>query len=177
VSPRIITADVARELLHGATEGPWEVGVASSWQGSVRVESEMYVRRPGDNVALAAQVIDPRTEEISESNARLLAAAPDLAHTVVAQAAEIERLRAIIEGRTTPPTDAEIRDAARAGLTVILHAIDSRTGRIVDLRTRDVPLVSVWATHHAEGLFASAVWRLVDANDRPREWSVPSEPR
>ena len=65
MTPRIITADVARELLHGATEGPWEVGVASSWQGSVCVETEMYVRRPGDNVALAAQVIDPRTEEIS----------------------------------------------------------------------------------------------------------------
>ncbi len=97
MTPRIITADVARELLHSATEGPWEVGVASSWQGSVRVESEMYVRRPGDNVALAAQVIDPRTEEISESNARLLATAPDLAHTVVAQAAEIERLRASLD--------------------------------------------------------------------------------
>ena len=175
MTPRIITADEARELLHGATEGPWEVGVASSWQGSVRIETEMYVRRPGDNVALAAQVIDPRTEEISESNARLLAAAPDLAATVIAQAAEIASIRASIDGRTTPPTDEEIRSAALAGLTVILHATEACDGHRVDLRTRDVLVLSTWAAHHADGHFASATWRLIDANDRPCAWPVVAE--
>jgi len=212
-----ITADEASALREGITPGAWDAGAGLLYAG--------YDACPRHGVAPPDRTHGCTCRAIGDiyrdEDRALCAAAPDLAATVIAQAAEInafkaqvdaqavalrvvalwlggphhpsdaesvsslarakgdeiERLRAIIEGRTTPPTDAEIRDAARAGLTVILHAIDSRTGRIVDLRTRDVPLVSVWATHHAEGLFASAVWRLVDANDRPREWSVPSEPR
>lgn len=174
MTPRIITADEAKALLDGAKLPSLETAIGRVFGDFASIEH--FVRIPEEDFSIAADVCGPDAMP-SEGAARLLAAAPDLAATVVAQAAEIDRLRAIIDGRTTPPTDAEIRDAARAGLTVILHAIDSRTGRIVDLRTRDVPLVSVWATHHAEGHFASVVWRLVDANDRPREWSVPSEPR
>lgn len=160
MSGRIVTADEAAALVAAAPESLTVVATSQHFSDVLPASEERVI-----------------ASDVTHAHAHLLAAAPDLAHTVVAQAAEIERLRAIIDGRTTPPTDAQIRDAAHAGLTVILHAIDSRTGRIVDLRTRDVPLVSVWATHHAEGHFASAVWRLVDANDRPREWSVPSEPR
>ena len=171
MSGRIITADVAQAMAAKwkGYDGPYGV----SWDD----EGDCVIHYDDITIARVAHFDNGHTEAL----AHLFAVAPDdvkeLSASVVAQAAEIERLRAIIDGRTTPPTDAEIRDAARAGLAVILHAIDSRTGRIVDLRTRDVPLISVWATHHAEGLFASAVWRLVDANDRPREWSVPSEPR
>ena len=99
----------------------------------------------------------------------------DLAATVVAQAAEIASLRAIIDGRTTPPTDEEIRSAVRAGLTVILHATEACDGHRVDLRTRDVLVLSTWAAHHADGNFASATWRLIDANDRPCAWPVVAE--
>ena len=168
MTPRIITADVARELLHGATEGPWEVGVASSWQGSVRVETEMYVRRPGDNVALAAQVIDPRTEEISESNARLLATAPDLAHTVVAQAAEIERLRAIVNGRTASPTGEEIEAHHRAGGT---WYVASTHGRALTT-TRD-DAIALCGHLAANGY--SATWWAIDTRRRPCAWPVVAE--
>ena len=99
----------------------------------------------------------------------------DLAATVVAQAAEIASLRAIIDGRTTPPTDEEIRSAALAGLTVILHATEACDGHRVDIFTRDVLVLSTWAAHHADGNFASATWRLIDANDRPCAWPVVAE--
>ena len=168
MTPRIITADVARELLHGATEGPWEVGVASSWHGSVRVETEMYVRRPGDNVALAAQVIDPRTEEISESNARLLATAPDLAHTVVAQAAEIASLRAIIDGRTTPPTDEEIEAHHHAGGTWYVASTHGRA-----LTTTRADAVALCA-HLAANKYP-ATWWAIGVRGRPCAWPVVTE--
>ena len=168
MTPRIITADEARELLHGATEGPWEVGVASSWHGSVRVETEMYVRRPGDNVALAAQVIDPRTEEISESNARLLAAAPDLAHTVVAQAAEHASLRAIIDGRTTPPTDKEIEAHHRAGGTWYVASTHGRA-----LTTTRADAVALCA-HLAANKYP-ATWWAISVRGRPCAWPVIAE--
>ncbi len=168
MTPRIITADEARELLHGATEGPWEVGVASSWHGSVRVETEMYVRRPGDNVALAAQVIDPRTEEISESNARLLATAPDLAHTVVAQAAEIASLRAIIDGRTTPPTGEEIEAHHRAGGT---WYVASTHGRALTTTRGD----AIALCGHLAANKYSATWWAIDVRGRPCAWPVVTE--
>lgn len=174
MTPRIITADEARALLDASeAKGAWRAG-------TVEAEGKVWAH---DTDALGGQsvgevcVFNANIYRPHNGNRALAAAAPDLAATVVAHAAEIDRLRAIIDGRTTPPTDAEIRDVARAGLTVILHAIDARTGRIVDLRTRDVQLISVWATHHADGHFASAVWRLIDANDRPIAWPVPSEPR
>ncbi len=167
MTPRIITADEARELLHGATEGPWEVGVASSWHGSVRVETEMYVRRPGDNVALAAQVIDPRTEEISESNARLLATAPDLAHTVVAQAAEIASLRAIIDGRTTPPTTDErlwhLRATGYVGLWRVLWEKFDIIGDFAHPILRDACNAGVGR------------WWAIDAQGRCSAWPVVAE--
>lgn len=167
MTPRIITADEAAALLRDTTPAPW-------------MRDGLYVRNNPHEVALARALDDEGHacgETHAPNNARLIAAAPDLAATVVAQSAEIERLRAIINGRTTPPTDSEIRDVARAGLTVILHAIDSRTGRVVDLSTLDVHPLSVWAAHHADGHFTSAVWRLIDANDRPCAWPVPSESR
>lgn len=227
MTPRIITADVARELLHGATEGPWEVGVASSWQGSVRVETEMYVRRPGDNVALAAQVIDPRTEEISESTARLLAAAPDLAHTVVAQAAEIERLtralhdaayslgcadyddvcaavsdaideaekreresvdeanalrmeraalRAIVDGRTAPPTEAEIAAHEAAGgrwRSIVPGEFILSTG---DGDAEDARQTSAVQRANEPIIMRAGVrWWAIDAQGRCCAWPVVAE--
>ena len=41
--------------------------------------------------------------------------APDLAAECASLRAECERLRAIIDGRTTPPTEAEVRAHAAAG--------------------------------------------------------------
>ena len=182
MTPRIITAAKAQALLDGATPGPWRVW---SDEGPIVLPTGQRVggwtcsicrgdyASDSDHACVGYSVA--KDEARADADARLLAAAPDLAHTVVAQAAEHASLRAIIDGLTTPPTDEEIRSAALAGLTVILHAIEACDGHRVDLRTRDALVLSTWAAHHADGNFASATWRLIDANDRPCAWPVVVE--
>ena len=61
------------------TPGPWErVHAGQGSFGGKFLITEWFVRRPGDDVAIAADVIDPETGTPSEANARLIAAAPDL---------------------------------------------------------------------------------------------------
>ena len=82
MTTRIITADEAKSMLASATPGPW-------------MRDGLYVRNDPHDVALARALDDEGNgcgESFAPHNANLLAAAPDLAATVVAQAAEIERL-------------------------------------------------------------------------------------
>ncbi len=52
---------------------------AGSWKDGKRTSTEYFVRRPGDDVAIASDIIDPANDDApSEANARLIAAAPDL---------------------------------------------------------------------------------------------------
>lgn len=60
------------------TPGPWEFAEASSWNKGERTSLEYFVRLPGDDIAIASDVIDPKTQEPSEANARLIATAPEL---------------------------------------------------------------------------------------------------
>lgn len=61
------------------TPGPWEMGEAGSWEDGLRTATEYFVRRPGDDVAIASDIIDPANDDTpSEANARLIAAAPEL---------------------------------------------------------------------------------------------------
>lgn len=61
------------------TPGPWEVAEAGSWKDGKRTSMEYFVRRPGDDVAIASDIIDPANDDApSEVNARLIAAAPEL---------------------------------------------------------------------------------------------------
>jgi hypothetical protein len=73
------------------TPGPWEIAEAGSWKDGKRTSTEYFVRRPGDDVAIASEIIDPaNNDEPSEANARLIAAAPDLL-------AELERSIDVIQ--------------------------------------------------------------------------------
>lgn len=66
------------------TPGPWEVAEAGSWKGGKRTSTEYFVRRPGDDVAIASDIIDPANDDApSEANARLIAAAPDLLEALI----------------------------------------------------------------------------------------------
>lgn len=81
---RIVSADEARALLEGTTEGPWDFLPADA-------EDEAYVSQasaPHEDVALVLDVTD--------ADGRLFAAAPDLAATVVHLHAELARLRAVV---------------------------------------------------------------------------------
>jgi len=52
---------------------------AGSWKDGKRTSTEYFVRRPGDDVAIASEIIDPANDDApSEANARLIAAAPYL---------------------------------------------------------------------------------------------------
>ena len=94
------------------TPGPWQVntaGTSSPWPENYKV-TEVYVYAPDtqDDVAICADVIDPLTQEPSEANARLIAAAPDLLahlqHVVrffdQINPADVARYRAVIAKAT-----------------------------------------------------------------------------
>ena len=64
------------------TPGPWAINTAGSAKaGQPFKVTEIYVYAPDtqDDVAICADVIDPVTQAPSEANARLIAAAPDMA--------------------------------------------------------------------------------------------------
>jgi hypothetical protein len=84
---RIITAEEARTLREAATPGPWHVG-RSALCDCLRPCVNVYADQGED-------VTRPCRSEVSEGDAPLLAAAPDLAATVEALHAEVERLRDI----------------------------------------------------------------------------------
>lgn len=56
------------------TPGPWEVATAIV----AREVVEYFIRRPGDDIAIASDIIDPETERPSAAIAALIAAAPRL---------------------------------------------------------------------------------------------------
>ena len=60
------------------TPGPWHVEDGFSVVGTRRTVTEYFVRRDGQDIAIAADILDPETGEPSEANARLIAAAPSL---------------------------------------------------------------------------------------------------
>ncbi|HYQ54211.1 MAG TPA: hypothetical protein VES70_27695 [Pseudomonas sp.] len=62
------------------TPAPWEVSHGGHGSPSGFVIDEYYVlsRSAADDVAIAAEIVDPATGMPSEANARLIAAAPDL---------------------------------------------------------------------------------------------------
>ena len=61
------------------TPAPWVIASGGSKSlGGQYVLTEWFVRRPNDDMAIAADIIDPETGEPSETNARLIAAAPEL---------------------------------------------------------------------------------------------------
>lgn len=64
-----------------STPGPWVVGIAHSYKNNEIVSTEYFVRLPGDDVAIAADIINPITsqaDKVAEANAKLIASAPEL---------------------------------------------------------------------------------------------------
>lgn len=118
-------------------------------------------------------------DEHSEPLARLFAEAPDdvkmLSAEVVAQAAEIERLRAIVNGRTTPPTDAEIEVHCASGgrwrsIVPGEFILSTGDGDAVDARQTS-------AVQRANALIVNARgvrWWAITSDGRPCAWPVMS---
>lgn len=74
--PRMIPADEAKQLREGITPGRWKL---NEWESVVGLTIEYW---------------NESTMEVA--NVKLAEAAPDLAHTVVEQSAQIKRLQAAI---------------------------------------------------------------------------------
>jgi hypothetical protein len=63
------------------TKGDWRINTAGSTKNGVFAYDEIYVYSPDcgvDDVAIAADIVDPLTGEPSIANARLISAAPNL---------------------------------------------------------------------------------------------------
>ncbi len=98
---RIITADEARTLREAATPGPWrsawddpEPAPVVDWRGGALIYSEGT--SPYDDHAchvVSHEWYDGPLTFCLQGDAALIAAAPDLAATVEALHAEVERLR------------------------------------------------------------------------------------
>lgn len=82
-----------RALALAATPGPWEYSTAGlgATDGSF-ILTEHFVRRPGDDVAIAAEIINPDDCKTSEDNAAYIAAANPA--TVLALLDEVEAAHA-----------------------------------------------------------------------------------
>jgi len=89
------TADEARDLLSGTTPGPWAYTAACE-EVPARITQ---AHDPTEDVAIIGDVLD--------ADGRLMAAAPDLARTVIAQVVEVAAMREIIAGRASAPTERE----------------------------------------------------------------------
>ena len=100
-----MSAEEARGLLEGATPGPW-YNAGYPLRGMDGPE----IMGPGD-VLLATMENQPR----DDANAAIIAAAPDLAATVVALSEERDRLRVILD---------RARDVIPTGETVLTNDID-----------------------------------------------------
>lgn len=145
MAPKLYSAEEARALREAATPGPWDV-------------SRVGGREVVGGVADVAMVTDEW-----KNSARLIAAAPDLAATVEALTAERDALRAIVEGRTTPPTEAEAaaHDAAGGAWLIAWSRGDRPTVASIVSGPR------VW---WPEADVVSAV--ALDAQRRPCAWPV-----
>ncbi len=73
------------------TAGPWEVSHGGHGSPHGFVIDEYYVlnRTVADDVAIAADIVDPATQMPSEANARLIAAAPELLEALIRLEAEL----------------------------------------------------------------------------------------
>ena len=174
MTPRIITVDVAHAMAAKwkGYDGPYGV----SWDD----DGDCVIHYDDITIARVAHFDNGHTEAL----AHLFAVAPDdvkeLSATVAAQAAEIDRLRAIIDGRTTAPTEAEIAAHEAAGGRwrsivpgeFILSTSDG-DGDAEDARQTS----AVQRANAAIVVRAGVRWWALDAQNRPCAWPVVTEPR
>ncbi len=118
---------------------------------------------PAELVALRAEVLRLRADNAALQD-RLDGTRVDLQHAVKEEMTAngtVDRLRAIIEGRTTPPTDAEIKAHDAAGGSWLV-----RRRRQNGLWSAEFIGPSVWCCRVYDG----GVYVALDSERRPCPW-------
>jgi len=97
------------------TPAPWEVSHGGHGSQSGFVIDEYFVlnRAVADDVAIAADIVDPATGMPSEANARLIAAAPELL-AALKMAESVYRHNVVKQGEPSSVLDAMQRAIAKA---------------------------------------------------------------
>lgn len=113
--------------------------------------------------------LEARNADLSRDRDTALAAALDLA-------ADRDATRAILEGRTTPPTDAEI-DAHAATGGAWLVAIAITDGALPALVVADHHAARRYARQDPRAEWTATRWIAVGADRRPTTWPVVEETR
>lgn len=173
MTPRIITAAEAASLLEGRNaKGAWRVG-------GVEAEGKVWAHDPtalgGPSVGEVC-IFNANTYRPHNGNRALAAAAPDLAATVIAQAAENDAMRAIIDGRATPPTESEIAAHEVAGgrwrsIVPGEFILSTSDGDAEDARQT----VAVQTANAAIVTLAGVRWWAIDAQGRCCAWPLVTE--
>jgi len=107
-----MTTEELRRLLQAATPGPWQAEFASSHVGGKSEITEWFVRRDGDDVAIAADIIDPHDDQPSKANAALIAAAVNALPALLAVAEAAEHWRNAYESNDPSNESFELMCAA-----------------------------------------------------------------
>lgn len=85
-----------------ATKGPWEDAQGSVWENGARKVTEEFVRCPGDNVAIAADIIDPKTSQPSPANSKFIAHAREDVPTLALAVISLSDRLVAVETNATP---------------------------------------------------------------------------
>lgn len=116
MSGRVLSADEARGLLEGTTPAPWV--------NKLGPHAIPIVCGPTYDVAFTFYEDAGAGNDKADADAALLAAAPDLAATVIAQAAEVERMhRELAASRLGPRTQrgTDPRCSVEAGTSSVTY--------------------------------------------------------
>ena len=139
----LVSADEARRLLDGIVPGPWRT------ERPIPLSRTIVADFDGEVVAIASIALtSPGTER---ANTRLVAAAPDLARTVIAREAEVAELRAEIN---------RLHDALRA--TATTGAEDALAGLVA------LKVAAARAYLEMDGGRTDAITPEVDSGAEPR---------
>ena len=90
----MVDIDKLEALEKAATPGPWEVAHGGSYHKGEMVSEEWFVRRPDDDVAIAADIIDPYDSKPSKANADFITESRNAFPELVR---EVRELRGIAE--------------------------------------------------------------------------------
>lgn len=116
----MVDLDELAGLVAQMTGGKWEHASAGHGEGSSIVVDEYFVRREEDDVAIAADIIDPDTCKASEANAAGIAALRNAAEELIRDARRWREVDALMSN-----SGAEM-SINSGGWALLKHAMEAK---------------------------------------------------